>query len=176
MLLYLYNSFYFYFPVAGDSLVSVVAAQKKELDRLHKLETAIKGIFNDDQIRKLVSGKRVVYDLETIQDAVATYAQVGSTSYEFVRKKMKLPIPEISTIRRHVKDIDSSPGILKDFFTMMEPRIKNMKDPCHKKFGLLVDQVALEPKKELDMSTGKIIGYPTMLPNRKNRYVQHFEN
>ena len=110
-------------------MVSVVASQQKELDRLHKLESAIKNIFNDDQIRKLVSGKRVVYDLETIQDAVATYAQVGSTSYEFVRKKMKLPIPEISTIRRHVKDIDSSPGILKDFFTMMEPRIKNMKDP-----------------------------------------------
>ena len=56
-----------------------------------------------------------------------------------------------------------------DFFTMMEPKIKNIKDPTHKKFGLLIDQVALEPKKELDMGTGKIIGYPTMQANQNNR-------
>ena len=150
-------------------MVSIIDEQRKELDRLHKLESAVKKIFNNDQIKKITTGKRVYYDKDTIQNAVCTYAQVGGTHYEFIRVKQNLPLPALTTIRRHLRGIDSSPGILKDFFTMMEPKIKNMKDPRHKKFGLLVDQVALEPKKELDMTTGKIIGYPTMLPNRKNR-------
>ena len=83
------------------------------------------------------------YSEETIQDAVMTYAQVGSTHYEFMREKLKLPYPALSTLRKHLKGIDSQPGILKDIFTMMKKKIENIKDPTHKKFGLLVDQVAL---------------------------------
>ena len=98
-----------------------------------------------------------------------TYAQVGSTNYEFIREKMNLPIPALRTIRNHLHGIDSQPGILKDIFTMMKKKMENITDSRHKKFGLLVDQVALEPKKELDMSTGKIIGYPTMRSNHKNK-------
>ena len=151
----------------GDPFVSIIEDQDKELKRLHSLETAIKKIFNDDQIRKLTTGKRVVYDYQTIQDAVMTYAQLGSTNYEFVREKMMYPA--LSTIRNHLQGIDSGTGILTDFFTMMKNKIAKITDSRHKKFGLLVDQVALESKKELDTSTGKIIGYPTMPPNRKHR-------
>ena len=97
------------------------------------------------------------------------YAQVGSTHYEFMREKLNLPYPALSTIRKHLHGIDSQPGILKDFFTMMKKKMEKITDPRLKKYGLLVDQVALEPKKELDMSTGKIIGYPTMRSNQKNR-------
>ena len=150
-------------------MVLITEEQDKELTRLRALESAVKKIFNEDQIRKLTTGKRVVYSHQTIQDAVNTYAGVGQTQYEFIRETMNLPIPHLSTIQRHLKGIDSEPGILKDFFTMMEKKMKNISDPRHKKFGLLADQVALEPKKELDMTSGKIIGYPTMPPNRKNR-------
>ena len=72
-----------------------------------------------------------------------TYAQVGSTHYEFMREKLKLPYPALNTIRNHLKGIDSQTGILKDIFTMMKKKIENISDPRHKKFGLLVDQVAL---------------------------------
>ena len=151
-------------------MVSVVEAQQKELDRLYKLESGVKKIFNEDQVKKIATGKRVVYDLKTIQEGVACYAQVGATSYDYVRTNLKVPLPALTTIRTYLRGVDCSPGILKDFFTMMKPKIKAMKDPRHKKFGLLVDQVALEPKLELDTTTGKIIGYPTLQPNRKNRY------
>ena len=165
------HTLFFIYVVAGDAsaLVKIIEEQDKELTRLRSLETAVKKIFNDDQIRKMATGKRVVYSHQTIQDAVNTYALVGQTAYETIRENMKLPIPALSTIQRHLQGIDSQPGILKDFFTMMERKMKNISDPRHKKYGLLVDQVALEPKKELDMSTGKIIGYPTLPPNRKNR-------
>ena len=102
-----------YFSVHGDPFVSIIEEQQKELDSLRALETAVKKIFNDDQIRKLKTGKRIVYDHQTIQDAVTTYAQVGTTNYEFIREHMKLPIPALTTIRRHLQGIDSSPGILK---------------------------------------------------------------
>ena len=159
----------FLLPASGDALVSVVEAQQKELDRLYKLESAVKKIFNEDQVKKIATGKRVVYDMKTIQDGVATYAQVGASSYDYMRTNLKMPLPALTTIRSYLRGISVSPGILKDFFTMMKPKIKAMKDPRHKKFGLLVDQVALEPKLELDTTTGKIIGYPTLSPNRKNR-------
>ena len=68
--------------------------QDKELKRLQAMETAVKKILNDDQIRMITTGKRVVYDHQTIQDAVMHYAQLGSTNYEYVREKMDLPIPE----------------------------------------------------------------------------------
>ena len=150
-------------------MVSVVEAQQKELDRLYKLESAVKKIFNEDQVKKIATGKRVVYDMKTIQEGVACYAQVGASSYDYMRTNLKMPLPALTTIRSYLRGISVSPGILKDFFTMMEPKIKAMKDPRHKKFGLLVDQVALEPKLELDTTTGKIIGYPTLLANQKNR-------
>ena len=155
--------------VTGNPFVSIIEDQENELKRLRAMETAVKKILNDDQIRMITTGKRVVYDHQTIQDAVMHYAQLGSTNYEYVREKMELPIPALSTIRKHLQGVESGTGILKDFFTMMKPKMEKITDQRHKKFGLLADQVALEPKKELDMGTGKIIGYPTMAPNQHNR-------
>ena len=139
--LYLYYSLIYL--VTGDPFVSIVEEQDKELTRLRALESAVKKIFNDDQIRKLTTGKNVHYSLDTIQQAVMTYAQVGSTHYEFFRETWNMPIPALSTIRNHLKGIDSSPGILKDFFTMTKKKLEKITDPRHKKFGLLVDQMAL---------------------------------
>ena len=161
----------FFYLVAGDPLVLITEEQDKELTRLRALESAVKKIFNEDQIRKLTTGKRVVYSHQTIQDAVNTYAGVGQTQYEFIRETMNLPIPHLSTIQRHLKGIDSETGILKVFFNIMERKMKKITDPRHKKFGLFVDQATLEPIKNwiCQLSSGKIIGYPTMPPNRKNR-------
>ena len=47
--------------VTGDPFVSIIEEQEIELKRLRALESAVKNIFHDDQIRKLTTGKRVVY-------------------------------------------------------------------------------------------------------------------
>ena len=63
---YNYNEFLIsqntqYFIVTGEPFISIIEEQDKELKRLRALESAVKNIFHDDQIRKLTTGKRVVY-------------------------------------------------------------------------------------------------------------------
>ena len=160
---------------SSESKDEKIQQQQSLIEKLQATVKAVKNIFNDDQIRKLENPvKRIHWSDQTIQDAIQVYVMSGGTTYDFLRTTMHLPYPHLNTLRRHLKDIKCQPGILGDFFTLMQKKVDLMA-PQEKMCSLILDEMAIKPKKEYDRSTDSIIGYPTIneSQNRQKKRKGH---
>ncbi|CAD7085347.1 unnamed protein product [Hermetia illucens] len=91
---------------------------KKTNIEKNDLETKIRNIFTDGQIKKLKNPeKEVKWCEEDIAKSITVYA-TGARSYKLLLKK-NFPFPSVRTLQRWSQKIDIQPGILKPVLKIM---------------------------------------------------------
>ena len=143
---------------------------KKKLEELEVLEKTVSKLFNYDQIDKL-KGKNIHnWSSKTLEDALQIYTQCNTSGYNFFRNK-GYPLPHLNTVQNHLSLIDCEPGVLTDFFKLMESKVENMA-PHERLCGVQIDEMSLQAKIEFDATLGMEIGLPTIPPNEKLRQTR----
>ena len=71
------------------------------------------------------------------------------------------PLPDRSTIVRHVNLIESDFGTQHDMLKLMAMKIETL-EPRDRKCAMVFDEMAIQAKREFDPSTGQVIGHPTL--------------
>ena len=165
-------------PKKEQPLEEIIAKQNEELERLRKLEAGIQGIFNPDQIAKIIDPKKKVHwSSKTIQDGIKIMTMTGGKTYQALRgDDCKLPLPSKSTIEYHIRDIKCLPGLdgMDDFFKLMREKVQNFTDSKQRDCCLMFDEVAIQAKKEYNTSTQSIVGYPT-IPQSESTQAKNVE-
>ena len=152
-----------------------IKEQEILIEKLQATKSAVQRVFNEDQIKKLEKPNvRYHYLEKTIQDCIQVYIACGASGYNFLRDEMHYPYPHLSTLRNHLRGVECNPGIVTDFFKLMKQKVDKMTDPKEKLCCLLLDEMAIAPKKEYDTTTQSVIGYPTIPRSKKSqRKNQH---
>merc|ERR1712016_510654 len=96
----------------------------------------------------------------TLQKSMQIYYSCGTKGYKFLRDK-NFPLPERSTIVRHCNQIESDFGRQYDMIKLMKLKMETM-EPRDRVCALVMDEMAIAPKREFDPTTGQIIGHPTL--------------
>ena len=123
----------------------------------------IKRVLNEDQIRKmkLPETSTMHWSNQTIMDGIHIYYRVGNTAYNILRKKYHIPLPGISTLCRHLRDVKCDPGVLDDFIFYMKKVVEDM--PPHQRIcSLSIDEMTLKAMMEYCTTNQEYIGTPTM--------------
>ena len=116
-----------------------------EAERKDKIINAVQNIFNEDQIRKMLlpSTSTMHWDSTTIMESIYLYYKSGTTLYKYLRENRKHPLPSISTLKYHLRQVECEPGVLSDFIGFMKKPAENLKE--YQKFCILcVDEMALK--------------------------------
>ena len=128
-----------------QAILDRIKVLEAEAERKDKIISAVQGIFNEDQIKKMLlpSTSTMHWDSTTIMESIYLYYKSGTTLYEFLRKTKKHPLPSPSTLQYHLRQVDCEPGILKDFIGFMKKPAKHLKE--YQKYCILcVDEMALK--------------------------------
>ena len=135
---------------------------KLTAERAKKAEKTIekvKTIFIEDQITRLENpDANTPLSSTTIQNCIQDYYKIGSKSYEHMRLRMKKIIPHIDTLRRHLRKIQTKPGIWHDIMTLLKIKTKDL-PKYEKTVSLICDEMSLKSKIEYDMTTQSYVGY-----------------
>ena len=130
--------------------------QKAQLDTMAK-------IFQPDQLYRAQHPlTRVAWSDLTLQKVMQMYFTCGKKGYTFLYNNV-LPnmIPERTTIVRHCNTIESTWGTQYDMIKLMDLKIETM-PKRDRKCALILDEMAITPRREYDPSTGEFIGLPTL--------------
>jgi len=133
------------------------------------LESNIAVFLNNDQIEKLKrpphsKGRSVIWSSATIQRSLAIRSVTGRNGYEYLRT-LKYPLPSYRTLCRHMEIAPFAPGIQHDVLQWLQLKMEK-KPESEKLCVLLIDEMQLKEKVELDRSLRCVIGYvsPEALP------------
>ena len=142
----------------------------KSLDDMKKqvklLTSLLKKIFTDGQIDKMKHPQyRQPWSNLALQQCIVLYLVFGSTAYKFLIAK-GYPFIPVSTLQEHMAPVDFDPGILNDIFVLMKPKVEDL--PPHQRiFGIVMDEMAIQPKIEFDPRSESYLGTPTVPINLK---------
>ena len=129
--------------------------------QLDTLKSVINKIFTDDQIERMkCPGTRKVWSNLALQQSIVIYLICGSTAYRFLLGK-GYPFAPISTLQRHMARVDFEAGILNDIFLLMKLKMEDL-EPHQRIFGIVMDEMAIQPKIDFDPGTESYIGHPTI--------------
>ena len=134
---------------------------KKQVTSLMERAELVNKIISTDQLvaLKLGSHRGVKWTTNSLIEGLSLKFSCGSTGYEEVRKR--LPLPSARTLRRCLQNIDFEPGMLDVTFKFLEnelPKMRMMDRDC----VLVFDEMSIQPRVDLDCSSGCYIGHVTM--------------
>ena len=124
-------------------LARIQQLEQKNAD-LQETVDKVSSIWNPDQVRLMMKPSKatVHFETKTILDGIHLYYKMGTTCYEFMRKKGH-PLPSLSTLKRHLREVDCQAGILDDFLLFMKKQAENLEE--HEKFCVLcIDEMSLK--------------------------------
>jgi len=102
----------------------------------------------------------------------------GTTAYSTLQKgfngKSGWPIPHPKTLQRHLAEIQIEPGICEDVFTMLKMKVDFMEEK-DKNCGLIIDEMAIQPKYEFNSTTQSFMGRPTLPPTQAVSQKRSFD-
>ncbi|XP_049512364.1 dentin sialophosphoprotein isoform X2 [Dermacentor silvarum] len=95
----------------------------------------------------------------TIRKALKVRLSCGSRGYNVV-KEIIAPLPTERTLQRHLEHLRSSPGALHELMRSLSDEVNHVEDS--EGHTALMDDVQLMPGVPLDLTTGAILGIPTV--------------
>ena len=102
------------------------------------------------------------------------YVKLGTKGYNDLREAIPA-YPEVSTLRRHIQNLDCSPGFQKDILKLLGLKVKIM-TAQEKECGVFIDEIALNAKGQYDQSNGgQKIGWATVGPSENSKKKQKIE-
>ena len=120
--------------------------------------------FKDQQeVIEGVVKKVAKYSDETLTRAIVMRHLCGTTGYQYLRNDLKMPLPDISTINNHLKDVNIRPGVSEDCLKLLQLKAKKM-SPSNREAILVVDEMSIQPRYEFD-STNKCLSGTITLPS-----------
>jgi len=128
-----------------ESAISRNDVMKNELRR-HLTKAQLDRIFDKKNSR---------WEKQDIENSIALLA-LGNKSYQFIREEMKIPLPSVRTVKRHLAKIDLSPGILTTSIKLMEYQAKSM-SKLEKCAAFCFDEVMVYQKYVKDTSRDIVI-------------------
>ena len=149
-----------------DKLIQKEMKDQKEYDetktKFSHLNDSIGKIFTDDQKGRLkYPGRKIAaWSDATLLQCITLYLICGKAAYQFMISK-GYPFVSIDTLQRHMAKINFNQGILEDIFTLLRFVIEDIPKK-HRSFGLVMDEMAVQPKIDFNPSTQSLIGRPTV--------------
>ena len=138
----------------------IAKLEKENMIYKQKMQSVGK-VLEPDQIQRLENpSSRMPWSDKTLQKSMQLYYTCGAKGYKFMRSKGH-PLPDRSTIIRHVNLIESDFGTQHDMLRLMAMKIETL-EPRDRKSAIVFDEMAIQPKREFDPSTGEFIGKPTL--------------
>lgn len=124
-----------------------------------RLESLLKQLFNDDQIRALMrpSSRGHMWSNDTIKKALRLKYACGSSGYEELLKQ-KYPLPCERTLQRKLENIQFQEGICDDIFKLLEDKVTQFKDVRERDCSLVLDEMSIVPGQQFDPSTQSYYG------------------
>ena len=143
-----------------EELNEAKAALKAFTDNLQK-------IFTDQQVSKLrYPFKKIAkWSDATLRVCITIYLICGKAAYNYLIAK-GFPFVPVRTLQTHMAQVDFNPGILKDIFILLSYKIEDL-PPQHRNFGLVMDEMSIQPKLEFDIGNQRLCGRPNMPINPK---------
>ena len=143
-----------------EELNEAKAALKAFTDNLQK-------IFTDQQVSKLrYPFKKIAkWSDATLRVCITIYLICGKSAYNYLIAK-GFPFVPVRTLQTHMAKVDFNPGILKDIFILLSYKIEDL-PPQHRNFGLVMDEMSIQPKLEFDIGNQRLCGRPNMPINPK---------
>lgn len=92
-----------------------------------------------------------------MQRCLGIRSVVGRNGYEYLRK-LKFPLPSYRTLCRRIQGTPFTPGIQHDVLQWLKLKMETKKE-SEKLCVLLVDEMQLKPRVELDKGLHKVVGY-----------------
>ena len=134
---------------------------QKENDSLKAIDAAVRKIFYDDQIHRLLNpNSRSRWSYLSMQFFMALKTLIGPTAYEWLYGK-GWPIAHIKSIYNHAAKIECEPGILYDFLSLTEFEVATR--PARDKYvALVLDEMSIKPKYVYNNHTQSFMGNPTI--------------
>lgn len=128
--------------------------QKKTSERV---KSVLGKILSPSQIKMLIDGKRISkWNEQDITNAISLRA-VSTKCYAFLRNRMGMPLPSISTLKRWCRNIDFSEGILTSILNFMKTKGDSM--TAADKFTMICfDEMNLDSRICYDAAKDKILG------------------
>lgn len=128
--------------------------QKKLKEEIKRI---FKNVFTESQIKALIDGKRITkWKEEDIVNAI-TLRAISHKAYIYLRNRLEMPLPSISTLKRWCKKIDVSEGILWPIINFMKMKGDTMTEA--EKFTVLCfDEMNIDSRICYDSSKDKILG------------------
>ena len=135
---------------------NIETVKKVEESTLNSVKSQLSLFFTSNQIKKLLTGKKVIkWAEEDIVRALA-FKSVSARAYKFAIKKLKIPLPSISTLNKYIKDINIEPGYLNVVFKILKSKSSSMS--CGERVcSLSFDEMSLTPKYCYDKSSDSVI-------------------
>ena len=128
-----------------EALLDRIRVLEEENKALKLVQECLGKIFNPDQVTKMLSpsSSSMHWSTLTIMQSVYLYYKMGTTAYEYLRKARNHPLPSLTTLHRHLREVKCEPGILDSFLNMMKKPASEMKS--YQKFCIAcVDEMSVK--------------------------------
>ena len=139
---------------------------EKEFDemkgQLSALVESLKKIFTDDQVGKLKFPDKKIHQWSdaTLRICITIYLICGSSAYKYLIAK-GFPFVPIPTLQAHMSKVNFDAGILTDIFIILRYKIEELPTQ-HRHFGLVMDEMSIQPKLDFNIGDQSFIGKPNM--------------
>ncbi|XP_011167115.1 uncharacterized protein LOC105200996 isoform X2 [Solenopsis invicta] len=128
-----------------------LTTMKNNLKHHVSLESALKKIFNDDQLEALTrrSTRGHMWSNDTIKKALRLKFFCGSSGYQQLLKE-KIPLPSERTLQRKLEGINFEEGIFNDVFKLSEDKVVSFKDSRKRNCMIALDEMSITPGEQLN--------------------------
>ena len=118
-----------------------ILKSKKHVDSILKERLSVK--FTDAQAHLIINNNvKGRWQNEDITNGLILKS-FSRTSYEFLRNKLKLPFPSLTTLHEWTKNFDTSPGIQYDILNVIKDKVKHNSDIRNRFVVLSFDEMTL---------------------------------
>ena len=151
------------------NLQTALEKQKQENDKLREaiciLEIkvdAMSKLFQPDQLHRILNSKsKSHWSDESLEVFIKLYIKIGTKGYQYLRNKLNWPLPDPTTIQRHMNKISFKPGESDDIVKLVNLKTCDFSEQ-DKQYGLVIDEMSTQSKLEWDPTNGEFVGYPTV--------------
>jgi len=142
-------------------LIEENARLKQKVSSLQERADLASKVISIDQFvaLKLGSHRGVKWKTSSLIEGLCLRFTCGATGYEQLRKTY--PYPSARTLRRCVQNINFQPGILDVVFECLKDEVPKMRI-IDRDCVLVFDEMSIEPRIDVDCSTGCYIGHVTI--------------
>jgi hypothetical protein len=157
-----------------NNLEKALQMEKDENEKLKKTNSLMEirweclaKLFQPDQLHRVMNpNSNSRWSDSSLEIFIKLYYKVGKKGYMYLRDVLKWPLPDPSTIQRHMRKIRFKPGESEDVIELIHLKTQDLSEQ-DKQYGLVIDEMSVQSKLDWDPTEGEFVGHPTVPPGPK---------